>query len=78
VDRYCLNLLFSLNILSSRSMVIDNFGGYSSLGLHLWFLRGCEMCVLALLCCRVSVERSGVVLLGILLYVPWTFSPYIF
>ena len=78
MGRYCLNLILSPNILFSRSMVIDIFGGHSSLGLHLWFLRGCEMVVLALLCCRDSVEGSLVVLLGVPLYVPWTFSPVSF
>jgi hypothetical protein len=40
VDRYCLNLNLSCNILFSISMAIESFAGYSSLGWHLWFFRG--------------------------------------
>ena len=32
VERYCLNLVLSWNILVSPSIVIESFAGYSSLG----------------------------------------------
>jgi hypothetical protein len=35
VERYCINLVLSWNILFSLSMVIESFAGYSSLGCHL-------------------------------------------
>jgi hypothetical protein len=39
VDRYCLNLVLSWNILFSPSIVTEHFVGYSSLERHLWSLR---------------------------------------
>jgi hypothetical protein len=32
MERYCVNLVLSWNILLSPSMVIESFSGYSSLG----------------------------------------------
>jgi hypothetical protein len=49
VDRYCLNLILSVNILFSRSMVIEYFAVYSSLGRHIWSLRFGIISVQALL-----------------------------
>jgi hypothetical protein len=74
VDRYCLNLVLFWNNLLSPSMLIENFAGYSSLGWHLCFLRVCMTSVHALLAFIVSVEKSGVILIGLPLYVTWPFS----
>jgi hypothetical protein len=41
VERYCVNLLLSSNILVSPSMLIESFAAYSSLGCHLYSLRVC-------------------------------------
>jgi hypothetical protein len=41
VERYCVNLVLSLNSLVSPSMLIESFAGYSSLGWHLCSLRVC-------------------------------------
>jgi hypothetical protein len=35
MERYCVNLVLSWNILFSQSMVIESFTGYSRLGWHL-------------------------------------------
>ena len=55
-------------------MVIKSFVGYSSLSWHLWFLRACKIPVQARLAFRVSVEKLGVILTGLPLYVTWPFS----
>ena len=69
VDRYCLNLVLSWNILFSPSMLIESFAGYSSLGWHLCSLRVCMTSVQAFLAFIVSVEKPGVSLIGLTLYV---------
>jgi hypothetical protein len=74
VDRDCLNLVLSWNILLSSSTVIENFAEYSSLSWHLWFLRDYKISVQALLAFRVSVEKSGIIMVGQPLYVTWPFS----
>jgi hypothetical protein len=68
VERYCVNLLLSWNILFSPSMVIESFAGYSSLGWHLSSLRVCITFVQVLLAFIVSGEKSGVILIGLPLY----------
>lgn len=81
VDRYCLNLVLSWNILFSPSTLIDTFAGYSSLDQHLRFLRGCKISIQALLTFRVSVKKSGVILISLALYDTWTcflFKPLTF
>jgi hypothetical protein len=60
-------------------MVIESFVGYSSIGWHLWFFfffffRGCKIPVQDVLASRVSVEKSGIILIGLPLYVTWPFS----
>ena len=71
VDKYCLNLLLSWNILVSPSMLLESFAGYSSLGWQLCSLKVCMTSNQALLI--VSVEKSGVILIGLPLYVAWPF-----
>jgi hypothetical protein len=73
VDRYCLNLVLSWNNLLSRSMLIDSFAGYSSLGWHLCFLRVCMTSNHALPAFIFSVGKSSVVWIGLSLYVTWPF-----
>jgi hypothetical protein len=41
VERYCLNLVFLWKILVSTSIITESFGGYNSLGWHLWPLGVC-------------------------------------
>ena len=41
VESYCINLVFSWNILVSPSMLIESFVGYSRMGWHLCSLRIC-------------------------------------
>ena len=69
MERYCVNLVLSWNILVSPSMVIESFAGYSSLGWHLCSLRVCMTSVQDLLAFIVSGEKSGVILIGLPLYV---------
>ena len=69
VERYYLNLVLSWNILISLSMVIESFVGYSSLGWHFCSLRVCITSAHDILAFKVSVEKSGVILIGLFLYV---------
>jgi hypothetical protein len=55
-------------------MLIESFAGYSSLGWHLCSLRVCMTSNEALLAFIVFVEKSGVILIGLPLYVTWPFS----
>ena len=74
MERYCVNLVLSWNILVSPSTVIESFAGYSSLGWHLCSLRVCITSVQDLLVFIVSGEKSGVILTG-LLYIFLDFFP---
>ena len=51
------------------AMVIESFAGYSSLGWHLCSLSVCITSVQDLLAFIVSGEKSGVILIGLPLYV---------
>ena len=73
VGRYCLNLALSLTILVSPPMMIECFTGWHSLGLHLCSFRVHMTSVLDLLGFRVSVKTSGLILLGLHLYVIWPY-----
>ena len=64
-----MNLVLSWNTLVSPSMVIERFAGYSSLGWHLCSLSVCITSVQDLLAFIVSGEKSGVILIGLPLYV---------
>ena len=74
IERYCLNLVLSWNILVCSSMMIESFAGYSSLDWYLCSLKVCMTFVQDLLAFRVSVEKCGVILTGLLLYVTFPFS----
>jgi hypothetical protein len=65
VERHCVNLVLSWNILFYLSMVIESFAGYSSLGWHLCSLRVCMSSAQDLLAFMVSGEKSGVILTGL-------------
>ena len=69
MERYYVNLVLSWNILVSPSMVIESLGGYSSLGWHLCSLSVCMTSAQGLLDFIVSGEKSGVILIGLHLYV---------
>jgi hypothetical protein len=69
MERYYVNLVLSWNILFSPSMVIENFAGYSSLGWYLCSLRVCMTSSQDLLAFIISGEKSGVILIGLPLYV---------
>ena len=64
-----MNLVLSWNTLVSPCMVIESLAGYSSLGWHLYSLSVCITSVQALLAFIVSGEKSGVILIGLPLYV---------
>jgi hypothetical protein len=71
------NLVLSWNTLVSLSMVIESFAGYSSLSWHLFSLRVYMTSVQDLLAFIVSGEKSGVILIGLSLYICYlTFFPY--
>ena len=69
MERYCVNLFLSWNTLVSPSMVIESLAGYSSLGWNLCSLTVPIMSVQDLLAFIVSGEKSGVILIGLPLYV---------
>ena len=62
-------IMFLWNILVSPSMVIESFAEYGSLGWHLCFFRVYMMSVQDLLAFIVSGEKSGIILIGLPLYV---------
>ena len=74
VDRYCLNLVLTYNILISPSMLTESFAGYSSPGCHLCSPRVCMTSDQALLAFTVSDVKFGVILIVLPLYVIWPFS----
>ena len=69
MERYCVNLVLSWNTLVSPSMVNESFAGYSNLCWHLHSLRVCITSVQNLLAFIDSGEKSGVILIGMPLYV---------
>jgi hypothetical protein len=69
VERYCVNLDLSLNTLVSPSMVIEGFAGYNSAGWHLCSLRVCMTSAQDILAFIISGKKSGLILIGLLLYV---------
>ena len=69
MERYYVNSVLSWNTLVSPSMVIESFLGNSSLGCHLCSLKVCIPSVQDLLAFIVSGEKSGVILIGLPLYV---------
>lgn len=59
VDRYCLNLVLSLNnVFLSPSIGTESFAGYSSLSWHLWSVGVCRTSVQALLTFIVSIRNQ--------------------
>ena len=75
MERYCVYLVLSWNTLVSPSMVIESFAGYIILGRHLCFPRAqCITSVQYLLAFIFSGEKSGLILIGLPLYVTSPFS----
>jgi hypothetical protein len=74
MERYCMNLVLSWNTLLSPSTVIESLAGYSSLGQHLCSLSVYITSVKDLLAFIVSGEKSGLILIGLPLYVTLPFS----
>ena len=66
---FCYEISFFLSI------VIESFAQYSSLGWRLRSLRDCKTSAKALLSFKVSVEKSGVILIGLSIYVTWFLIP---
>jgi hypothetical protein len=66
VESYCINLVLSWNILVPPSMLIESFAGYNSFGWHLCFLGFCFKSTQDLLAFLTSVEKSCVILIGLL------------
>ena len=66
MERYCVNLVLSWNTLVSPSI---SLAGYSSLGWNLCSLSVYITSVQALLAFIVIGEKSGVILIGLPLYV---------
>ena len=64
-----MNLVLSWNTLVSLSTVIESLSGYSSLGWHLCSLSVCITSVQDLLAFIFSGKKSGVILIGLPLYV---------
>ena len=77
MERYCLNLVFVMEYFGFPSMVIETFAWFSSLGWHLFSLSFSLTSVQDLLAFLVSGEKSGVILIGLSLYVALPF-PYCF
>ena len=66
MERYCVNLVLSWNTLVSPSMVFESFAWLSGLGWHFCSLRVYMTSLQAFI---VSGEKSGVILIGLPLYV---------
>ena len=64
-----MNLVLSWNTLVSPSMVTESLAGYSSLGWHLCSLRLYMTSAQDIMAFIVSGEKSGVILIGLPLYV---------
>ena len=69
MERCCVYLVLSCNILVSPSMLIESFAGHSSLGCHLCSRKVCMTSDQVLLAFIVSVEKPGVILIGLPLHV---------
>ena len=55
-------------------IVIENFVGYNSLGWNLWSLRVYSTSIQNFLAFKRSLEKQGVILIGLPLYGTWSFS----
>ena len=69
MQRYFVNLVLLWNTLVSPSMVIESLAAYSNLGWQLSSLSVCITSVQDLLAFIVCGEKSGVILIGLPLYV---------
>jgi hypothetical protein len=69
VDKFCLSLTLSWNMLFSPFMVIEGFDVYKSLVWHLWSLIVCSTPFQIPLDFRVSIKKSSIILIVLPLYV---------
>ena len=69
MERYCVDLVLSWIILLSLSVVIESLAGYSSLDGTLYSHRVCMTSAQHLRAFIISVENSGVIVIGLPLYV---------
>lgn len=74
INRYCLSLIFIMGCLFP--LHLSSFAGYNILGWHLWFCRICRTSVQALIDFKISIEKSGVSLIDLPLYLT-CFSPFV-
>ena len=65
----CLNVVLSWNILFPPLMVIEKFAVYKYLCLHVWSPSVYSIFAQDLLAFLVSIKKSGVILIGLPLYV---------
>jgi len=73
-----INLVLSWNILVSLCMLLECFTGYNNLVWQFCSLRVFLTSVQDILTFIVSCEKSGVILIGLTIYVTCTFFPYYF
>ena len=64
---------FVMKYIVFPSMVIEYFAEYHSRGWHLRVLRDCKISGQALLLCRIYIENSCIIFLGLPLYITWPF-----
>ena len=69
MERYWVNLVLSWSIWDFTSMVVESFARYSALGWHLFSLRVYMTTSQDLLHFIVSDEKSGIIMIGLPLYV---------
>ena len=69
VERYCVNVFLSWTIWVSPFMVSESFSMYCSLGCHLCSLRVCIKPSKDLLAFIVCGEKTGVIMIGLILYI---------
>ena len=69
MERCCINLDLPWNILVYPSMVIESFAGFYSLGWRFCSLTVCMTSAQDLMAFIVFGEKSGTILIGLLLYV---------
>ena len=61
-------------IISVLSLYNYSFAGYSSLGWHLWSFVVSRTSIQELVAFKISIEKSGVILMGLPVCVTWSFS----
>jgi hypothetical protein len=65
---------FVMKYLSFSIYVIESFVKYNSLRWHLWSFKVCKTSSQVPLAFKISVEKFGLILVALALYVSWHFS----